>query len=276
MDTLNKVIVDALANGPNPAPSTYLNFDSVKTSGSSKAGLTSASSDGVNGDKSDVTTHGTIVAGRSRSGSPMDTSGVISTTSVAQMINRSSSFSSSHPNVSQENGKSSNIISKNNSNNNNSSSKLFTGGQQLNQNQPSDTSSSSSGSPFVSCLTAESLLNAESQQTMGSATKTVAALVSAKHNNPQHDSPIMMNGGTSLGSAPASGIMGPSGVVSTSGIMSAVVTRANNSSSPPDTTPPEDKPLNLSATLELKATNQQIMNHFIVKLFNEGSECGEG
>lgn len=98
-------------------------------------------------------------------------------------------------------------------------------------------------SDSVSSLTAASLLNAESQLPIGSATKAIA---SAK-------------------SAAASSAAAVSGIVSVTTSISA-----------PPPTPPEDKPLNLSSSKVLHASNQQIIDHFIDKLLSSGGECGEG
>lgn len=100
-------------------------------------------------------------------------------------------------------------------------------------------------SESVASLTAASLLNAESQLPIGSATKAIASAKSA-----------------AAASTAASAV---SGIVS-----------VTTSISVPPPTPPEDKPLNLSSSKVLHASNQQIIDHFIDKLLSSGGECGEG
>ena len=100
-------------------------------------------------------------------------------------------------------------------------------------------------SESVASLTAASLLNAESQLPIGSATKAIASAKSA--------------------AAASTAAAAVSGIVSVTTSISA-----------PPPTPPEDKPLNLSSSKVLHASNQQIIDHFIDKLLSSGGECGEG
>jgi len=110
------------------------------------------------------------------------------------------------------------------------------------------------GESSVSSLTAESLLIAESQQPIGSATAAIASAKSAAASmNPAHCSS------------------------STSGvIVSGLVSRSPINQDDDEEEDDEDKPLNLSSSKVLRASNQQIIDHFIDKLLTTGSECGEG
>lgn len=204
-DTMSRVIVDALAAGPNPAPSTYMNYDTLSPPTlASKPGLFS------DGEKGDSSSNGLASSGlRCRSSSP-----------------ESPSYQ-----------------------NNKATRKDRSG-----SNSPVDgTSSFGSKIKSVASLTAESLLIAESQQPLGSATKTVAAVVSAKHCNSSSASAIL---GLGSSSASATAPSPPQGVA-------AVAME-------------EDKPLNLSSSKVLHASHQQIIDHFIDKLLSSGGECGEG
>lgn len=202
VDTMSRVIVDALAAGPNPAPSTYMNYD--RTSPPTALAKPSVSvSDGEGGSLS----NGLPSFGmRGRSSSP-----------------ESPSYHQS---------------GKNDRSGTNSP---------IEHNGPKIQS--------VASLTAESLLIAESQQPLGSATKTVAAIVSAKHSN------------SSTGS-----ILASLGTSSTPSSSSATVPSPSSQQQSME----EDKPLNLSSSKVLHASHQQIIDHFIDKLLSSGGECGEG
>jgi hypothetical protein len=184
-DMMNRVIVDALSNGPNPSPSTYTNgmFDTGKSQNRTAADQSSSSSEQPAG------------RGRSSPPGPHSPAADVSGHGVA-------------------NG---------------------SGGIK---------------SESVASLTAASLLNAESQLPIGSATKAIASAKSAA-------------------SASAA-----STAIAVSAAVSGIVSVTTSSSAPP-ATPPEDKPLNLSSSKVLHASNQQIIDHFIDKLLTS-SECAEG
>ena len=107
----------------------------------------------------------------------------------------------------------------------------------------------------VSSLTAESLLIAESQQPIGSATALIA---SANKSNSSCNSSSIANSHTNT-----------SGLVSVSASISVPMEEDDEDDD-------DDKPLNLSSSKVLRASNQQIIDHFIDKLLTTGGECGEG
>ena len=107
----------------------------------------------------------------------------------------------------------------------------------------------------VSSLTAESLLIAESQQPIGSATALIA---SANKSNSCNSSSSIANSHTNT-----------SGLVSVSASISVPMEEDDEDDD-------DDKPLNLSSSKVLRASNQQIIDHFIDKLLTTGAECGEG
>lgn len=191
-DTMSRVIVDALAAGPNPHPSTYMNYDSPPTASAKPV------SDG-DGERVGGSSDGLPSFMRGRSNSPE---------------------SPSYQNTKNEPN----------------------GGNNPTEHGPKIRS--------VASLTAESLLNAESQQPLGSATKTVAAIVSAKHST--SSTGIMELGSNAPVLASSAAALSPSPSVE------------------------EDKPLNLSSSKVLHASHQQIIDHFIDKLLSSGGECGEG
>lgn len=205
VDTMSRVIVDALAAGPNPAPSTYMNYvdrTSPPTAPSAKHspvndGGDSAGSGGSNGPQ---------FGARGRSSSPE---------SYQKTVSRKERSGTSSPVQSS-------------------------GSKGIGTSSPVQ-SSGSKGIQSVASLTAESLLNAESQQPLGSATRTVAAIVSAKHTNS-----------------------------STGGILPSLP------NSPLAQSMEEEKPLNLSSSKVLHASHQQIIDHFIDKLLSSGGECAHG
>ncbi|KAI1289272.1 HMG box transcription factor BBX [Halotydeus destructor] len=94
-------------------------------------------------------------------------------------------------------------------------------------------------------ITAESLFEAESQSNMATLPANVSVVAVA-----------------AAASATSTSI--PTGVTMAPPI----------STSSPVTT--DDRPLNLSSSKVLHTSNQQIIDHFIAKLFNAGAECGEG
>lgn len=198
VDTMSRVIVDALAAGPNPAPSTYMNY----VDRTSPPMATCAKHSPVNdGDSVGPLTNGLHFGTRGRSSSPE---------------------SPSYQNASTKNDPSG-------------------------RSSPVEANGGSGPKTIqsVASLTAESLLNAESQQPLGSATRTVAAIVSAKHSN------------------------------SSSGLLPSSATVPNSPPSPTRSME-EDKPLNLSSSKVLHASHQQIIDHFIDKLLSSGGECAHG
>ena len=207
VDTMSRVIVDALAAGPNPAPSTYMNYVDRTSPPTATSAKHSPANDGGDSGSGGSLTNGLPHFGtRGRSSSPE---------------------SPPYQNTPSKNDRSG------------TSSPVETNGG----TGPKTIQS-------VASLTAESLLNAESQQPLGSATKTVAAIVSAKHSNSS----------TSTG---ASGLLPLSSTVP-------------NSPPSPTQSMEEDKPLNLSSSKVLHASHQQIIDHFIDKLLSSGGECAHG
>lgn len=212
VDTMSRVIVDALAAGPNPAPSTYMNYDRTSPpTALAKPSLSVSDGEGTGGSLSNgLPTFGM----RGRSSSPES------------------------PSYHHQSGK--NDRSGSNS--------------PIENNGPKIQS--------VASLTAESLFVAESQQPLGSATKAVAAIVSAKHCN---STGSILAGLTGTTTSSASSIHPPS----SSGATVPSPTSQQQSME-------EDKPLNLSSSKVLQASHQQIIDHFIDKLLSSGAECGEG
>jgi len=217
IETMNRVIVDALAAGPNPAPSTYMNLGKNSRSASTSNINGNATSNGNgsviggnNGDKVslDIQNHlRNVVAGRS---SP----------------ERNVTNHSNHP-ISQKDAAHTSVAD--------GTSNIVK--QRLNSFSAADHVKKPSSDRFE--ITAESLREAESQSSLvkppPTASKVNAMVASA-----------------------------------------ALVAVPTSSAIPQSTSPPEDKPLNLSASKILQASNQQIIDHFIDKLLNTGGECGEG
>ena len=112
----------------------------------------------------------------------------------------------------------------------------------------------------VSSLTAKSLLIAESQQPIGSATAAITAAIQAS--SAKTSLPISMNNAHMSSHAVSS--------------QSISVPSVDDDDEMMDEEQDDDKPLNLSSSKVLRASNQQIIDHFIDKLLTTGGECGEG
>lgn len=217
---MSRVIVDALdSNGPNPPPSAYLNMTEIRAKAAERS-----------------------VADRSPPRSPGEPS------SVARMGRKSPPI---HAPVTM-NGESPPHAHQGNNHH------VMMNGVSgpPHSSPPHSHSPSELLSKSVSSLTAESLLNAESQIPIGSATAAIASAKAASSSSSSNPHSIVTSGIVSM----------------TPGISSSV----SHSHPIDEDDDDEEKPLNLSASKVLKASNQMIIDHFIDKLLTTGGKCGEG